>query len=463
MNMIFGDTRMWAIRRRIQYGIGYFVTLMSVLIGCYFLFFYAEPTCFDGRQNGNELRVDCGGSCVRICAVSVTAPRVLWAESFPAITGQYNAVAYVENPNEGAGTPALSYTFTLSDGEGVIATRSGATVLPPDSTYPIFEARIDTGERIPTRTTLVLEAEPTWLPATIGREQFKTTTLDLIGVEDRPRLNARLENTELTPARDVEVVATIFDAGGNPLTSSQTFVADFPARTSRDIVFTWPRPIAKTVRTCAVPTDVVVAIDLSGSMNNDGENPPEPVTSVLAAASAFVTNLRQGDQVSVVTFASDATTTRTLSTDITSSAAAITRLTIDPKEERGNTNTAAGLTAALGELTSPRNNVDARNVVILLTDGLATAPSPNPDAAATSAAARLKDANVTVFTIGLGSGVNADFLRSVASSPEQAFLAPTTATLGQIYQTITAAICEDGPARIDIIPKTITNFPTLAP
>ena len=449
--------------RRLQYGAGYLTTLTLVFVGGYFLFFYAPPTCFDTVQNGDELAVDCGGTCTRICAISVTPPAILWAKSFSASPGQWNAVAYIENSNPVAGTASLAYTFTLEDASGIIATRSGITVLPPNSTYPVFEGRIDTQGRTPITTRLTIDGESVWVPATVGREQFKTASFDLEGVEDRPRLNARLENTELTAAKDVEIVATIFDASGNPLTASQTFVADFAPRTTKDVIFTWPRPIAKTIRSCAVPTDVVIAIDLSGSMNNDGSEPPQPVTAVLNAASSFVSELTAADQVSVVTFASVATVNQLLTTNSEAAAQLVRGLTIDPGEETGTTNTAAGLEAAKKELTSPRHNVTASRVAIILTDGLATAPQPNPDAAATSAAATLKSQNVSLFTIGLGKAVNMDLLRTLASTPEQAYAAPTTATLGNIYKTITDAICEDGAARIDIIPKTGTNFAPLTP
>lgn len=450
--------RPWAFWRRLQYGAGYFTFLGLIITGVYFMFFYAAPTCFDLLQNGNEAAVDCGGVCTRICAFTLVPPRVVWAQSFEVVKGQYNAVAYVENKNPLAGTPAVSYTFRLYDKEGLITERNGSTVLPQNSTYPIFEGRIDTLGRVPTETKLELSASDLWLPATAGREQFKTVDIKLVGADDRPKLNVTMENTELTEAKSVEVVATIFDAHGTALTASQTFVDLFPGRTKKNLVFTWPTPIAKTVRSCAVPTDIVVAIDLSGSMNNDGANPPEPVSSVLTAASQFVSNIHSDDQVSVVTFASTATTPVLLSGNATATTMAITKLTIDPKEERGSTNTGAGIAAALTELQSARHNTDARKVVVLLTDGLATSPDKEPEFFAKTQADALKADGVVLYTIGLGTDVNMDFLRTIASSASTAYAAPSTAVLESIYQTITASICEEGVAHIDIIPKTSGNF-----
>lgn len=460
--------RPWAFWRRVQYGAGYFTFLASITAGVYFTYFYAAPTCFDNTMNGNEIGLDCsdgsGGAnmCTRICAFTVKSPTVLWAKSFEVMKGQYNVVGYVDNTDPKAGTPAIAYTFKLFDKDDVLITeKSGTTVLPPDSTYPVFEGRVETGGRIPVKTTLELAPSDLWLPSDFGRSQFRTVDLKLVEADGRPKLNVKMENTELREAKDVEVVATIFDASGNPLTASQTFVKIFPARSQQDIVFTWPSPIAKTVRSCSVPTDVVVAIDLSGSMNNDGGTPAQPISDVLTAASTFVSQLRKDDRIGVVTFASTAATPLMLSNDVTAAALAITKLRIDPKEEKGTTNTGEALAAAAAELDSPRHNIDARKIVVLLTDGLATAPGKEPAAYAEAKAALLKDSAITLYTIGLGSGADMDSLRKLASEPAQAYAAPTTDTLGAIYKKITGAICEDGAARIDIIPKTSSNFTPL--
>ncbi len=452
------DIRWWAFWRRLQYGAGYFAILALIITGVYYGNFYSPANCFDGQKNGRELDVDCGGACTRICAFTVEPPQVLWAKSFLITDGQYNAVAYVENRNDTAGLRSLPYTFRLYDESGLIAERQGVTALPPGNTYPVFEGRINTGDRVPTETVLSLGAADPWLPSSFKRSQFKTSDILLSGADDRPRLSVTLDNTELTEAQNIEIVATIFDSRGTPLTASQTFMDYLPGRSSAEAVFTWPRPIAKTVRSCAVPTDIVVAIDLSGSMNNDNANPPQPITNVLLAAEAFVTNLCENDQVSVVTFASQGQINLPLTADFTSAGSLIKSLTIDPNEEQGNTNTSEALTRAADEFNSSRHNPDARRVIVLLTDGLATAPGAAPETVARDVATALKSDDITIYTIGLGQEVNMIFLRDIASGSDLAYAAPTTDTLSNIYQTITAAICEEGAARIDIIPKTVADF-----
>jgi Mg-chelatase subunit ChlD len=206
---------------------------------------------------------------------------------------------------------------------------------------------------------------------------------------------------------------------------------------------------------------VILGIDVSGSMNDDWANPPEPISSVLTAARSFVERLNLEDSIGVVTYATEATLQTLLTSAHDTVAKSIGALTISKPAETGSTNTGDAIRLALEEFTSSRNNDDARKVFILLTDGLATSPDPDPEEYALQASRAIKAANVEVFTIGVGTKVNEDFLKEIATDEKHYFLAPQRTTIGRIYEDITTAICEDGPAVIDILPKPYANFTPL--
>ncbi len=400
---------------------------------------------------------------MRIDPNRVIAPAVVWTQSFLVAEGQYNAVAYVENDNQTAGTPELKYTFQLLNKGMVVAERSGVTVLPPNSSYPVFEGRIFTEDRQEvTETRLVLEPALMWLPASVGRDQFRSIDIQLLGADSRPRLNVEIENTELVAAENVEVVATIFNTSGTPITSSQTFVENINPRSTENITFTWPNPLTRTVKSCVIPTDVVLGIDLSGSMNNDGANPPQPVTDALAAAGTFVNSLQEEDQIGVVTFATRAELTTQLNNIHGAVANAVLGLVIEPASEVGFTNTPAALEVAMAELNSERHNENARRVLVLLTDGLPTASGETDIVAQTVATAQaVNESGIEVYVIGLGQDVDADFVRSIASDASNAFFAPSGSDLASIYAEITTSLCEAGEGKIEIVAKTKTNFAPL--
>ena len=472
--------RPWAFWRRVQYGTGFVTFFSMIFTGVYFAFFYTPANCFDGILNNTELGVDCGGGCTLICSFTVRPPEIVWAESFKIVDGQYNAVAYIANKNKEAGTPALTYTFRLFKGNEVIAERKGVTVLPPDSTYPIFEGRVLTKDnQVPTRTEIVLENADTWLPAKVGRSQFRTSGIELVGADSRPRLSVKLENTELTEAKSVEVVATIFNQEGKPLTSSQTRVDDFSARTEKDIVFTWPNPIAKTVRSCDVPSDVILVLDRSGSMAADGGTPPEPLESAKRSAKMFLQLLRQQDQVGYLSYATEPSKPmeQTLTNNFKQVADSIqsTKMGIEGVQY---TNMGDAFSVAIEELTGTRHREDARKVIVFLTDGDVTRPlNPKTGKAdreyagkyATDMALKAKEADVTIYTIGFGDffsqteSVERDvtLIKNLASSQDTYYEAPTIKDLERVYKEIASDICEMGPARIDVITKTDANFAPL--
>ncbi len=452
--------RWWAFRRRVEYIIGLLLFFTLVGSGVYYMFGYQSPTCFDRVQNGKEHGIDCGGVCQRMCLFEIQAPRVLWTKAFKIVDGQYNAVAYIENGNKTVGTKSLPYTITLYDSRGVIVERSGVSILPPDGVYPIFEGRIQTGSRIPTRADIVFQDENNvvWMPADVGRDKFSVEERDLADADNKPRLTTQIQNSLLNETKEVEIIATLFDSKGKPLTAARTVVEYFKGRTTEKVVFTWPEPIAKTLRSCEVPSDVMLAIDLSGSMNDDGGTPPQPVTSVLKAAEAFITRLKKDDQVGVVTYATDATKISPLSGSVTTVAQIVAGLSISKKEETGSTNPGDALKQIQEEILSTNHNPDARKIAILFTDGLANAPEINPEGYATSSALELKNNGVDIFTVGLGSKVNQKFLQEVASDSQHAFIAPTARDVDDIYRTISSAICEDGTAVIEIIAKPSTSF-----
>lgn len=461
--MIKKSIRWWAVGRRIQYGLGFasFWCLVGVLV--YYVNLYQEPNCFDLVMNADETGIDCGGACVRICSAEVLPPQVIWVKSFEVTKGQYNTVAYVENQNQTAATPELEYTFELYNKGELVAKRSGTTVLPPNSVYPIFEGRVLTdGRESVTETKITIKPVELWLPASIGRGQFRSTDINLSNADVRPRLDVSIENTELTAAEDVEVVATVFSENGNPVTASQTFIEEIDGRSTKDIVFTWPNSVAKTVKSCVIPTDIAVAIDLSGSMNNDGGNPPQPVTAALEAAGQFVKALNENDQVAVVTFATQAIVATELTVLNDAVANAILELSIDKVEETGYTNTVEALKLAQAELNSERHNPDARRVLVLLTDGLPTI-SGDEDVVgrAVAEALALSNDNIEIYAIGLGEQADKQFVNSIASDVSNAYFAPSGADLASIYAEITTSICEVGPTKIDVIAKTKTNFAPL--
>lgn len=241
----------WASKRRSIYISGVIITAIVIMAPIVFSIFNKEPTCFDGKQNGDERGIDCGGSCEILCSLEASDPAIIWSRSFKVSEGIYNAVAYIKNPNFNVGILKIPYTFKLFDNKNLlIAERKGSTFIPPNTVVPIFENTIYTGERIPIKTFFEFNSKFIWsrIDEYKGND-LKVSEIKLSNVETSPRVDAVLSNTSIIDIKDIEAVVIVFDHNDNAIAVSSTFIEKLPNRSSRDIVFTWPDKFSsKTTR-----------------------------------------------------------------------------------------------------------------------------------------------------------------------------------------------------------------------
>ncbi len=141
--------------------------------------------------------------------------------------------------------------------------------------------------------------------------------------------------------------------------------------------------------------DVAFVLDSSGSMASN-----DPLGLRRSASIQFVDALLDEDRGAVIDFDSFATRLQGLTSDKALLRAAINRI-----NSSGGTNIGRGVSeglAALAENTDPSRV----QLMILLTDGQGSY--------STSLTQQAADANVTIYTVGLGSGVDAALLTGIA-------------------------------------------------
>ncbi|QSH39073.1 hypothetical protein JXR01_02055 [Candidatus Kaiserbacteria bacterium] len=241
-------TSAWARKRQMIYGGGLLLFVFSIIAPIVFFTTYKPATCFDGKLNQDETAIDRGGSCQLLDERFIQPYAVLWARTFPVRDGFYNTVAYIENPNQGAGVYDGIYQFKLYDEKNIlIAERFGRAPVLPEGVFPVFESRIDTGNRIPARTLFSFVNDLTWermqdpaIGISIRNEKISDTT-------SMPRLDAIVHNSEVVTINDIVLVATVFDTAGNAFTSSRTLVEAVGPNEEFPIAFTWPEPFGFAV------------------------------------------------------------------------------------------------------------------------------------------------------------------------------------------------------------------------
>lgn len=238
----------WSGKRQLLYTTVGAVITLALLIGLWIAIFSKPSTCFDGTQNAGERGVDCGGACALICPADAQAPIVKWARAFQVAPASYNAVAYVENRNVGAGARKVKYSFRLFDERNILVVeRTGSMDLPPVPLIPIIESAINIGNRTVATTQFAFaDEEIQWIKNTREFPPIRVTQQDL--AQDGSRLSATLVNDSIEDVRGLTVVAVLFDGAGVARAASKSTIALLSRRSSQQVVFTWGQGTPNIVR-----------------------------------------------------------------------------------------------------------------------------------------------------------------------------------------------------------------------
>ena len=241
----------WASRR--QFIILAIILGVIIILGLIFIGprLKKESTCFDGRENGDETGVDCGGSCPTFCPLEVNDIVVHWARVFEVSSNLYNVIAYIENQNADGAVYEISYEFKLYDKDNVfIALRRGKTFIEPNKSSAVFESRINVGNRVPRRAVFSFLESPLWIRVDKGLQQSLPIFVQekiVTGALSSPKLTATVVNDSLYDIPDLDVIAILYNEEGNAFAASTTLIDPLRKNTSEKIFFTWPRPFKEEV------------------------------------------------------------------------------------------------------------------------------------------------------------------------------------------------------------------------
>jgi Mg-chelatase subunit ChlD len=445
----------WRTRRKLTYGtLALVITAVVIFVPVYFIFLNNQPTCFDGIQNGLERGLDCGGACNLVCEMDAKSLKITSSGTFRVQAGIYNSIAIIDNQNVDFGAENVSYTLSAVDILGrEYDKRTGVIDALPGASIPIFEPSLRVPDGVEIVDTKIVLGDPIWMKNVEREKQIFVSTGFIENEDTQPFLSGTISNQEAVPVEGQQIVAVVSDDEGNPVGVSSTVVKSIAKGESKDIFFTWPEPFYIGSRICDAQSgkrissflgDVAIVIDRSGSMDDEGGDPAEPLHTVKLAAIRFARSLGSTDTASIISFANDATVDSNLTQNSRDLAIIVDNVEIFDGEIQ-NTNLADGLAKSLDVLSGSDSNND-RKAVVLLTDGVATRPllAGNPDypqEQALSFADALKLSGIELYVIGLGSGVDDEFLQTIASSPQNYYGVDKKESLNKIYDDIASEIC----------------------
>lgn len=234
----------WSTRRRLIYFTS--ITALLLVLGVVLLVVIKPaPSCIDGKKNQDEVGIDCGGSCSRVCPQEIRDVKVVWTRIFNVADKRYDAATLIENPNRAHGAKELKYNLRVLDANNLlISIRAGSIFLNPGESYLVYDNRLTVGNRVPARAVFIIDEAPVWQkvarampPLTLTVKKFTNTPT--------PELLVEVENKSLLELNNITVSALLSNKQQNALAVSSTVVERLMPEGKQEIVFTWPQPLSE--------------------------------------------------------------------------------------------------------------------------------------------------------------------------------------------------------------------------
>ncbi len=225
-----------------------------ILVAVSFGFFYRTPSCSDGKQNGDETGVDCGGSCRLLCTSDALTPVVLWSKVFNISGDVYTAVAYIQNPNTNSKNPKAGYQFKIYDANNRLVTvKDGETSIPKNKKFTVFEVGLVLKGIKPKSADFAFTSFSPWEKDTSKEPDISISNSEVLATTTAPRIEGTVSNNSIVNISSLELDAFAIDDGQNVIAASRTFINNLAGRSAQDFVFTWPMPFL-------VPANLVTII-----------------------------------------------------------------------------------------------------------------------------------------------------------------------------------------------------------
>jgi len=233
----------WSAQRRFVYGGGFILILAFILTTVVYGLIYKTPTCSDGKHNGDETGVDCGGSCTLLCTNDALAPIVHWSKIFNVSGNVYTAVAYVENQNINSKNAKATYEFKIYDANNkLLVKKVGQTAIPKNKKFAIFEVGIILKDAKPKSADFAFTSFSDWEKDNTREPDISITNSTLIASTTSPRIEGSVSNKSATTIPSLELSVFVLDSKENAVAASRTFIETLRGHSTQDFVFTWPKP-----------------------------------------------------------------------------------------------------------------------------------------------------------------------------------------------------------------------------
>lgn len=250
----------WASKKKFKYASGFILFVLIIAFAFTYKIIFKKPTCSDGKLNGTETGIDCGGSCSLMCKEDVVSPVILWSRAFPVVENNYNLVAMVENRNKNSGVVSASYEFRVYDTNNkLLGRKEGKTFIPPNQQFAVFESRFNAGESSIKSVAFEFTGPIIWIKKAPTLQNLPISINNIVFNDDKdnPNLSATIVNNSIYDLPEFDVVAILYDVDRNAINASKTHKSGLSSNNKTPVIFTWPELLSAFPAT----KDILISIN----------------------------------------------------------------------------------------------------------------------------------------------------------------------------------------------------------
>lgn len=238
---------------------------VAILGGAYY-FFFSGDSCFDGKQNGQEEGIDCGGSSCVSCVLKNAKPLTISSvELFENNNKTVTVLGEVYNPNEKVGVKRLVYRVNLFDHSGKeVFSKTRETFVYPAKNRTLVEAGINLEAKNIDKVEIIFDEAVLQEERDFGDIPEKNITIDKIFLQTGAKefvLSATLTNNNSFKIDKIIVKTVLLNKNWLKQNASLTFLESVEAFKSKD--FSIRIPVKKEVAGQVDPTKTKVIFEVA--------------------------------------------------------------------------------------------------------------------------------------------------------------------------------------------------------
>ncbi len=240
----------WRNRRKKAFIFGISLILLSLIFYKIYPYLNPAPTCFDGKLNGDEAGLDCGGSCELSCHSEIYPVEVKFSRAIKTEENLYDVVAIIQNRNSNKDIRdnKINYTFSIYDKAGSIIKKiNGMSDMPVGQTFPVIIQNVqldleNSGNNISKIDTDIYFNSDEWIKVDpVFANNFftvKSTNFEK-NKNNISQLTIVLKNITKANFRNIPIRITLEDEKGNFIAVNETILKEISSLSEATISFSW--------------------------------------------------------------------------------------------------------------------------------------------------------------------------------------------------------------------------------